>query len=147
MWNGVTLLYSRDWHNIVQQLYFNLKKWNFAISVYRHTNITCYYFWKIKHHWKQTDTASYNAMSRAKHHFRGIHENTLGKPKLRDILQNNWSVLAKVSRLQKVKKAWGTIPEWSRLDRTTESNVGSWIRSWTRERILVEKLAKFEWDL
>ena len=26
MYDWVTLLYGRDWHNIVNQLYFNLKK-------------------------------------------------------------------------------------------------------------------------
>ena len=26
VYNWVTLLYSRDWYNIVNQLYFNLKK-------------------------------------------------------------------------------------------------------------------------
>ena len=26
VYNWVTLLYSRDWHSIVNQLYFNLKK-------------------------------------------------------------------------------------------------------------------------
>ena len=54
VYNWVTLLYSRDWHNIVNQLYFNLKKkrkkmlfvslWK-KLCPLKFTKIFCFLFW------------------------------------------------------------------------------------------------------
>ena len=45
--NWVTLLYSRDWHNIVYQLHFNFLKWQRHLTFFqrRYTNMTFLQRW------------------------------------------------------------------------------------------------------
>ena len=53
VYNWVTLLYSRDWYNIVKQLFFNIKKeswplgtlWNFLKTLLRYISHNSYELW------------------------------------------------------------------------------------------------------
>ena len=75
-----------------------------------------------------------DTVSWAKRHFCGLHEKTSDKPKRRGILQKNWPVVFKGSRLRVTK-----MEELSQIG-------GDWI-GLLDEMMLLGKVAKYEYNL
>ena len=83
-------------------------------------------------------------MEKMHHHFfSNLARNVWSYSKrLKDILQNNWSLLFKSVMKVKIKKLLQT--RWDKGEITSKFNMGSWIVSWNRNRPPMEKLLKFE---
>ena len=67
---------------------------------------------------------------------------------LRNIIQNIWSILFKISRSGKPRKSWRTVTECRWLRSNKKCNVVFQVKSrmtfWNAETILVEKWVKFK---